>query len=309
MARVGRLEVSALCLGANVFGWTLDEAESFQILDAYLDAGENFIDTADSYPPRAAGKPPGASEEIIGAWMASRGVRDEVVIATKVGNRQGDVGLSAEQLRRGAEASLRRLQTDHIDLYYAHKDDHDTPLEETLAAFHALVDDGLVSEIGLSNYSAERLEQALAIVDREGYRPIAALQPQYNLVERAYEHEQRPICEREGIACVPYFGLASGFLTGKYRHGRMVDSVRAKRASEYLEQPRALRVLEALDVVARPPDVSHAAVALAWLAQQPTVVAPIASARTIEQLAELLRFTQMRLEDKDLRLLDAASSD
>ncbi|HZO35925.1 MAG TPA: aldo/keto reductase [Solirubrobacteraceae bacterium] len=304
MARVGRLEVSALCLGGNVFGWTLDESEGFAILDAYLDAGENFIDTADSYPPRASGLPPGASEAIIGSWMAARGVRDDIVVATKVGNREG---LSPARVRAGAEASLRRLRTDHIDLYYAHRDDPDTPLEETLGAFDALVRDGLVREVGLSNYSAERLEQALAIVEREGYAPIAALQPHYNLVERAYEHEQGPICLREGIACVPYAGLASGFLSGKYRAGHTVDSVRASRASAYLEHARALRALEALDVIARPPDATVAAVALTWLAEQPSVVAPIASARTLEQLEELLRFKELTLTAVQLDLLDSAS--
>jgi aryl-alcohol dehydrogenase-like predicted oxidoreductase len=296
------LEVSPLCLGGNVFGWTADETASFAILDAYTEAGGNFVDTADRY----AGN---ESERIIGRWLARRGRRDDIVIATKVGMAPDMEGLSAETIRAAAEGSLKRLGVDHIDLYYAHVDDPDTPLEETLGAFDALVRAGKVRHIAASNYGAPRLGEALMISDREGLARYAALQPHYNLVERdSFEGDLAALCVREHIAAMPYFGLAKGFLTGKYRPGGQEgDSPRAERARAYLDD-RGLAVLGALDEVAAAHDTTQAAVALAWLLARPAVVSPIASARSVEQLADLLPMADLRLtEDEVNRLTQAAS--
>jgi aryl-alcohol dehydrogenase-like predicted oxidoreductase len=310
-ARIGTdLDVFELCLGGNVFGWTLDEAGSFAVLDAYAQAGGNFIDTADSYSAFAPGNSGGESETIIGRWMAARGNRDELAIATKVGSLEGVRGLSAATIRRAAEASLVRLQTDRIDLYYAHRDDPEAPQEETLRAFDELVREGKVRHIAASNFSAERLGSALEISAREGLAAYVALQPHYNLLERdGYEGELRPVCERRGVACVPYFGLARGFLTGKYRPGGPeIDSPRAAGVRDAYANERGWAVLAELDRVAAAHGVPVAAVALAWLRAQPTVAAPIASATSPEQLAELVASTTVTLADDEVRRLAAASA-
>jgi len=303
MPSLGRtdLDIFPICLGGNVFGGTADEAESFEVLDAYVAAGGNFIDTANSYLVEH-----GRSETIIGRWMADRGNRDELVIATKVGGGKGAVrSLSAATIEREAKASLKRLQTDRIDLYYAHFDDEETPLGESLAAFDALVQDGTVRAIGASNYSPGRLTEALELQQQRGLAPWSALQPHYNMIERDFERTLLPIAERWELAVVPYFGLAKGFLTGKYRPGGPeVESQRAESARSYLDQGGAA-VLEALDSVAAAHDVTVAAVALAWLRAQPTVVAPIASARTVEQLEEIAPAASLELTAAELELLGA----
>jgi aryl-alcohol dehydrogenase-like predicted oxidoreductase len=303
------LDVHPLCLGGNVFGWTADEAQSFAVLDAYAAAGGNFVDTADSYSAWVPGNTGGDSEALLGRWMASRGNRDAMVIATKVGMWAAQPGLGARNVRVAAEGSLRRLQTDRIDLYYAHEDDPGTPVEETVGAFDALVREGKVRHVAASNFGAARLRESLAVSDRDGLARYAALQPKYNLVARdGYEGELAGVCAAEGLACVPYAGLASGFLTGKYRpDGAQFDSARARGATSYLDE-RGARVLEALDAVAAAHDAPVAAVALAWLGAQPTVVAPIASARTPEQLAELLRAAELDLSAQELDRLGAASA-
>jgi aryl-alcohol dehydrogenase (NADP+) len=295
------LDVFPLCLGGNVFGWTADEDASFAVLDAYAEAGGDFIDTADLY----AGN---ESERIIGRWLARRGRRDDLVIATKVGMAPGMKNLKAETIRAAAEASLDRLGIDHIDLYYAHRDDPSTPLEETLTAFDALVRAGKVRYIAASNYDAPRLTEALKISDSEGLARYVALQPHYNLVERdSFEGDLAALCAREDIAVMPYFGLAKGFLTGKYRKGGPEgDSPRSERARAYLSD-RGVAMLGVLDEVAAAHGTTVASVALAWLLAQPTVVAPIASARDTGQLADLLPMVGLRLTGEEIdRLTQAA---
>jgi aryl-alcohol dehydrogenase-like predicted oxidoreductase len=303
------LDVFPLCLGGNVFGWTIDEERSFAVLDAYVQAGGNFIDTADSYGRRGSGGP-GESERIIGRWMAARGNREQLVIATKVGMSPELPGLSAETIRRGAEGSLSRLGVETIDLYYAHKDDPETPLQETLGAFGELIGEGKVRHVGASNYSAARLREALRVGEgEEGLASYVALQPHYNLMERGgYEGELQLLCEREGLACVPYFALARGFLSGKYRRGGgEIDSPRAAGVREAYFNDRGFAVLEALDEVAAAHRTSVAAVSLAWLLAQPTVLAPIASATSPEQLAELVACATLELTSAELETLDRAS--
>ncbi|WP_219417454.1 aldo/keto reductase [Pseudonocardia nigra] len=309
MAQLGTsdLDVSRLCLGGNVFGWTADRETSFAVLDAYAAAGGNFVDTADSYFWRAPGNTGGESETVIGEWMAARGNRDAMVIATKVGSWPERPGLSTKNIAAAVDDSLRRLRTDRIDLYYAHKDDPDTAQEETLDAFDGLVKAGKVRAIGASNFTAERLRSALEVSARDGLASYVALQPHYNLLERAeFETSLAPLLEAEGLACLPYFGLARGFLTGKYRPGTDVDSPRAEGARAYLDD-RGLAVLAVLDEIAAGHEVPVAAVALAWLAAQPTVTAPIASARTPEQLADLLPVLELQLTDDEIRLLSHVS--
>lgn len=296
------LDVFRLCLGGNVFGWTADPETSFAVLDAFRAAGGNFIDTADLY----AGS---ESERIIGEWLARSENRAEMVIATKVGMAKARPGLGRDNIAAACEDSLRRLDTDYIDLYYAHQDDPDTPQEETLEAFNQLVQAGKVKHVGASNFSAGRLAASLEISVREGWARYVALQPHYNLVERDhYEGELQELCERQDIGCVPYFGLAMGFLTGKYRPGgEEVDSPRATRAAQYLERGGEA-VLEAMEEVSQAHGgAPFAAVALAWLAAQPAVVAPIASARSVDQLSSLLAMAQLELSDEELARLDRAS--
>jgi aryl-alcohol dehydrogenase-like predicted oxidoreductase len=301
------LDVFPLCLGGNVFGWTADQEQSFAVLDAYAAAGGNFIDTANSYSSWVEGHVGGESETVIGRWMASRRNRERMIVATKAGRLTGRMGLSAANLRLSADESLRRLGVERIDLYYAHADDPETPLEETLGAFDELVRAGKVRAIAASNYSAPRLAEALAISDNNGLARYVALQPHYNLVERSgYEADLAPLCAREQLACFPYFALAKGFLTGKYRPGVTVDSPRSTGAGAYLNEG-GLQVLAALDEIARAHGTTVAAVSLAWLAAQPTVVAPIASARTPQQLAELLPMATLKLSGVELDRLSAAS--
>ena len=300
------LHVFPLCLGGNVFGWTADEQRSFEVLDAYEAAGGNFIDTADAYSAWVPGHAGGESETIIGRWMKTRGNRRQMIVATKVGRLSSLQGLSAATIRAGAEASLRRLDTDVIDLYFAHADDPGTPLEETLRAFDALIREGKVRHIAASNYTAPRLAEALAVSRRERLAPYVAVQPHYNLAHREdYEGALRELSQREHLACVPYFALASGFLTGKYRTGTTVDSPRAPWVAKYLDE-RGQRLLNVLDDTAAAHQTTLAAVALAWLLADDTIAAPIASARTGEQLGDLLPAVDLRLNaDEIVRLTKA----
>jgi aryl-alcohol dehydrogenase-like predicted oxidoreductase len=291
-----------------VFGWTIDEARSFEVLDTYAQGGGNFIDTADTYGRHGPGGA-GGSERIIGRWVAERGNREELVIATKVGMRGDLPGLSRATITRAVDSSLRRLGIERIDLYYAHKDDLETPLEETLGAFQELIDAGKIRYAGASNYSVARLSEALRIGERDGMASYVALQPLYNLMDRReYEGGLRELCERRGLACLPYFALARGFLTGKYRPGgEEVSSPRAAGVRESYLNERGFAVLAALDELAAAHRTTVAAVALAWLLAQPTVVAPIASARTPEQVAELLPATELQLSADELELLSSVS--
>jgi aryl-alcohol dehydrogenase-like predicted oxidoreductase len=290
-----------------VFGWTIDEQHSFAVLDAYVQAGGNFIDTADIYGRHGHGGA-GESERIIGRWIAARDNREQLVIATKVGMSPDLPGLSRETIRQGLASSLARLGVERIDLYYAHQDDPDTPLEETLAAFQGLIDEGRVRHVAASNYGARRLTDALHLGEqREDLASYVALQPHYNLMERDYELDLAGVCERYGLACFPYFGLARGFLTGKYRReGPQIESPRASgvRASYFNE--RGFAVLEALDDLAAAHQVPVAAVALAWLLAQPSVVAPIASATSVAQLQEILPATQIELSADEVQRLSEA---
>lgn len=305
MTSLGRtdLEVFPICLGGNVFGWTADEPQSRAVLDAYTDAGGNFIDTANSYLVEH-----GRSETIIGRWLVDRGNRRQIVLATKVGGGRGAVrNLRAETIEREAHASLERLQTDRIDLYYAHFDDAQTPLEESLRAFDALVQAGAVRHIGASNYTPERLTAALELQRELGLAEFTVLQPHYNLVEREFERTLLAVAEAWDLAVVPYYGLAKGFLTGKYRPGgEAVRSERAQAARAYLDGGGAA-VLEALDEVAAVHHTTVAAVALAWLRAQPRIVAPIASARTTEQLEQILPAATLELTPKQVDRLSATA--
>jgi aryl-alcohol dehydrogenase-like predicted oxidoreductase len=303
------LEVFPLALGGNVFGWTADQQRSFAVLDAYTAASGNFIDTADSYSAWVEGNKGGESETIIGKWIKERGNRSDVVIATKVSQHPDFRGLSAANIKAAADASLTRLGTDYIDLYYTHFDKPEVPVEEIVGALDELVRAGKVRHIAASNISAERLRASLDFSDREGLARYVALQPHYNLVSRdTYEGPLRDVAERYGLAAVPYYALASGFLTGKYRPGATVDSARAQGAAKHLETERGRKVLAALDEVARAHDTEVATVALAWLAAQPTVAAPIASARTVEQLPALLGVAELRLTDDEIARLTRASA-
>lgn len=306
MVSLGRadLDVFPICLGGNVFGWSADEPQSRAVLDAYAEAGGNFIDTANSYLIEH-----GRSETIIGRWMKDRGNRDQIVLATKVGGGRDPRyrNLRAETIHSEAHASLERLQTDHIDLYYAHVDDRETPLEESLRAFDALVTDGTVRHIAASNYSPERLTAALELQRELGLAEFAALQPHYNLVERDFERTLAPVAAARGLPVLPYYALASGFLTGKYRPGAgAVESVRAQAAAKYLAAGGAA-ALDALDQVAAARQTTVAAVALAWLLTRPTVTAPIASARTVGQLEEILPAVKLELTPDEAALLSAAT--
>ncbi|MDA5146810.1 aldo/keto reductase [Streptomyces sp. AD681] len=303
------LEVFPLALGGNVFGWTADQNESFAVLDAYTAAGGNFVDTADSYSAWVDGNSGGESETVLGQWLAARGNRDDVVLATKVSQHPQYPGLSAANIKAAADASLRRLGTDRIDLYYTHFDKPEVPVEEIIGTLDELVKAGKVRYIAASNISAERLAASLEFSDREGLARYVALQPHYNLVSRdTYEGELRDLAERAGLAAVPYYALAAGFLTGKYRPGTDVDSPRAGGAAKHLETERGRRVLAVLDEIAAAHEAPVATVALAWLAARPTVAAPIASARTVEQLPALLGVAELRLTEDEVGRLTQASA-
>ena len=301
------LDLFPLCLGGNVFGWSADEPASHSVLDAYVAAGGNVIDTADAYA-RWLGNGGGESESIIGRWMRARGNRDELVIATKVGKNEGLDNLRPETIRHACELSLQRLQTDRIDLYYAHQD-HDDDMAVTLETFDALVREGKVRHLAASNYTGARLRAALDLQAAHGWAPYAALQPEYNLIARTeYETEYAALCTERGVGTLPYFGLARGYLTGKYRlGGAAVDSVRSPGVAA-LTTERGEAVLRVLGTVADGHGVAMAAVALAWLLTRPAVVAPIASARTPEQLADLLPMTEIVLGEEELTLLGEASA-
>ena len=309
--RVGdsELTVFPLALGGNVFGWTADERQSHRVLDAYVAAGGNFVDTADSYSFWAPGNHGGESEEIIATWLASRSDRGDIVLATKVSQHPEFAGIAPATIAAGLEASLARLGTDYIDLYYAHFDEPDRPLHDTVEAFSALVDSGKVRYIGISNFAPERILEWLEIAEREGFHRPVAIQPQYSLVERGIEGAVIPIAKRAGLGLVTYYALARGFLTGKYRseQDRRGVSPRAEAASAYLDA-RGRRVLEALDTIAEARGVALATIALAWIAAQPTVVAPIASARTVEQLPDLVAHVEVGLTAAELEALGRASS-
>jgi aryl-alcohol dehydrogenase-like predicted oxidoreductase len=303
------LEVFPLALGGNVFGWTADETASFAVLDAYAAAGGNFVDTADSYSAWVDGNSGGESETVIGRWVKARGNRDDVVIATKVSQHPEFPGLSADNIKAAADASLRRLGTDRIDLYYTHFDKTEVPVEEIVGALDELVRAGKVRHIAASNISPERLQESLEFSDREGLARYVALQPHYNLVSRdTYEGRLQDVAARFGLAAVPYYALASGFLTGKYRPGATVRSARSGGAAKHLDTERGRRVLSALDEVAAAHDAEVATVALAWLAARPTVAAPIASARTAEQLPALLALAVLELTTTELDALTRASA-
>lgn len=305
------LEVGSLAFGGNVFGWTIDEPTSFRLLDAFVAAGFKFIDTADVYSRWAPGNQGGESETILGKWLKQSGKRDQVIIATKVGMEvgPGQSGLSAAHIRRSVEASLSRLQTDRIDLYQAHKDDPETPLAETLGAFHELIQQGKVRVIGASNYSGERLSEALKVSKDHGLSAYQSLQPEYNLCERAgFEKTLEPVCREAGLGVIPYYSLASGFLTGKYRsESDLAQSARGQGVKKYLND-RGLKILAALDEVAARYSSTPARVAIAWLLAQPIVSAPIASATKVEQLDDLIEATRLELDRPAIELLNQASS-
>jgi aryl-alcohol dehydrogenase-like predicted oxidoreductase len=305
------LQVAPLAFGGNVFGWTADEKTSFALLDAFVDAGFNLVDTADVYSRWVPGHSGGESETVIGRWLKASGKRSRIVLATKVGMDMGggNVGLSPRWIREAVHASLKRLQTDHIDLYQAHKDDPDTPLEETLATFADLMREGKVRAIGASNYSAPRLAEALATSQRLGLPRYETLQPMYNLMERpAFEAELEPLCAREGLGVINYYGLASGFLTGKYRsEADLSKSPRGAGAKKYLNE-RGLRVLAALDAAAETAGATPAQVALAWQMARPSITAPIASATSPAQFAELAPAASLQLDSATLQAIDRASA-
>jgi aryl-alcohol dehydrogenase-like predicted oxidoreductase len=306
-----RLQVAPLCLGGNVFGWTADEAASFKVLDAMIAAGLNFIDTADVYSVWIPGHRGGESETVIGNWLRRRGKREDVVIATKVGMEMSPdrKGLSAAHIARSAEDSLRRLNTDYIDLYFAHSDDASTPLAETLGAYQKLIDQGKVRAIGASNYTAERLAEALEVSRKHGLPRYEALQPHYNLYARSeYESALEPLCLKEQLGVVSYFALASGFLSGKYRVPEdAAKSARGKGVIAKFLNERGFRILGALDDVARRYAASAASVALAWQIARPSITAPIASATTVDQLRELAAATQLKLDRAAIEQLNASS--
>ncbi|HET8939344.1 MAG TPA: aldo/keto reductase, partial [Polyangiales bacterium] len=289
-------------LGGNVFGWTVQRDEAFRLLDAFVERGGKAIDTADVYSVWAPGATGGDSEKILGEWLA-RGPRSRAQIHTKVAKWPAHPGLSAANIQAAVEGSLKRLKTDYIDLYYAHEDDQKVPQEEYVRAFDALVKAGKVRTLGASNFTAERLTSALSIARSQGLASFQVSQDHYNLVERGFERSLQPVLEREGLVELPYFSLASGFLTGKYRPGKKVDSSRAGGAQKLLDRPRAAPLLKALDEIAAGHKVSVTAVSLAWLKGQRSVAAPVASARTIEQLSDLFESATLRLTGDELGAL------
>jgi aryl-alcohol dehydrogenase-like predicted oxidoreductase len=303
------LEIAPLAFGGNVLGWTADSPTSFALLDAFVENGFNLIDTADVYSAWAPGHQGGESESVIGDWLQKSGKRDRVLIATKVAKWSRFPGLSPKNIQAAAEDSLRRLRTDHIDLYQAHEDDANVPLADTLGAFSRLIEQGKVRAIGASNYSAARLTEALAASATHRLPRYECLQPEYNLVMRAgYEAELEPLIRRENIGVISYFALASGFLTGKYRsEADLGKSVRGDRVRQYLDA-RGLRILDALDAVAAAREATPAQIALAWLMARPGLTAPIASATSVAQLNELIAATHVDLAADEIALLENASA-
>lgn len=312
LGRSGLL-VSPLTFGGNVFGWTVDERTSFSLLDAWLDAGFNAIDTADVYSAWVPGHSGGESETIIGKWLRASGRRDRVVLATKVGKPMGPErkGLKPAYIRAAVEASLQRLQTDHIDLYQSHDDDTDTPLEDSLGAFTDLIRAGKVRAIGASNYSAPRLAQALETSQRLGLARYESLQPLYNLYDRAvFEDALQPLCVQQEIGVINFYALAAGFLTGKYRDAADAHkSARGANTTRKYLNPRGLRILDALDRVSARHQTRPGVVAIAWLLTRPGVTSPIASATSLEQLADLVAATRLQLQPEDIADLDATSAE
>lgn len=302
------LSVPPLVFGANVLGWTVPEAQAFSLLDALMDRGLFFIDTADMYSSWVPGNQGGESETILGKWLARSGRRDQVVLATKVGMWTARAGLSRANIHAAVEDSLRRLQTDRIDVYFSHVDDSATPLEESLGAYAELIAAGKVRTLGASNHSAARVREALALSEQGGLPRYEVLQPHYNLVERqAYEEDLEPLAQEEGLGVVTYYALASGFLSGKYRTPEDVaGKARGQRLASYLN-PHGLAVLDALDGVSARLQSTPAAVALAWLMARPSVTAPIVSATSVAQLDSLCEALRLQLSDDDIALLDAAS--
>ncbi|WP_242697620.1 aldo/keto reductase [Bordetella petrii] len=307
------LEVSPLCFGGNVFGWTVDEATSFSLLDAWLDAGMNFVDTADMYSRWVPGHQGGESETVIGKWLRQSGRRHQVVLATKVGKEMGDgkVGLRPEYIREAVDASLRRLQTDHIDLYQSHDDDPDVPLEDVLGTFGDLITQGKVRAIGASNYSAPRLAQALQISREHGLPRYESLQPLYNLYDRdVFEKALQPLCVEQQVGVINFYSLAAGFLTGKYRtEADAGKSARGAKVTSTYMNDRGLSILDALDTVAREVGAQSSEVAIAWIMRQPGIAAPIASATSLAQLQSLVRAAELPLDDAAMATLDQASAE
>ena len=305
------LRVSPICFGGNVFGWTADAATSFSLLDAWVDAGMNFVDTADVYSRWVPGHTGGESETIIGKWLERSGKRDKIVLATKVGKPMGDdkVGLAPAYIRSAVEASLKRLQTDVIDLYQSHDDDATVPLADTLGAYAELIQAGKVRAIGASNFSAPRLAEALAVSAKLGLPRYESLQPLYNLVERpAYEAELEAVCVQNGLGVINFFALASGFLSGKYRsEADFGKSARGQGVKKYLN-PKGLAVLHALDAVSERLNATPAQVALAWQIARPGITAPIASATSLAQLEGLVAAARLTLDTDAIRAIDAASA-
>ena len=316
MRKMGRtgLKVAPICFGGNVLGWTTDERTSFDVLDAYAEGGGNFIDSADVYSRWVPGHVGGESETVLGNWMQARGNRAQMIVATKLGSEMGggpnERGASRGHIMDAVEASLRRLQTDYIDLYQAHIDDRDTPLEETLRAFDDLIQQGKVRYIGASNYTAWRLATALWASDRHGYARYETLQPRYNLAARAdYERELEPLCQEQGIGVITYSSLASGFFSGKYRAGQDLPATpRAQGVQRGYMNEKGFAILDAVEGVARELSATPGQVALAWILARPAITAPIASATSVEQTRELLAAADLHLNADALAILDAASA-
>ena len=291
------LSIYPLCLGGNVFGWSADEAQSHDVLDAFVSHGGNFIDTADCYTEWIEGNHGGESEKIIGSWIKKRQNRERIIIATKVAKFSQRPGLKAQNIKAAVDDSLNRLQTDYIDIYYAHEDDQTTPLEETLEAFTEVIQSKKVRYIAASNYSANRLEEALRVSQVNGFAQYIAIQNHYNLVERTdYELAMTPILQKYGISGFPYFALARGFLTGKYRENEIVESVRFQKVSQLFSKSN-FELLKKLEILSQKYNTTISAISLGWLRSQPTISAPIASARTVEQLHEIMPLITLTKEE------------
>lgn len=314
MRRLGNsdLLVAPICFGGNVFGWTADEARSVSLLDAFVERGFNFIDTADVYSRWVEGNSGGESESIIGRWLKKRGGRNQIIVATKVGMDMGGgkVGLNPKYIREAVEASLRRLQTDYIDLYQSHRDDESVEMEAVLEVYAKLIEEGKVRYVGASNFTADRLAKAIEFADRDGYPRYQTIQPEYNLYARkGFEAELGPLCVEKGVSCINYYALASGFLTGKYRSREdLAKSARGARSIERYLNDRGFNILKALDKVAADTGSTPARVALAWNMAQPAVAAPIASATSLAQLDDIFAAPALGLTADQLMILNEASS-